>query len=375
VFHESLGPEKGALLLGGGGVGGGMSDEMWRLFFEHAGGENARLVIIPTSWGENSINYDPSFSILKEKFGKRGFRDVVVLHTRDRNEANTRAFAKPLKDATAVWFTGGRQWRTIDVYLDTRTHKELIKVLERGGIIGGQSAGASVQGSFLARGCRDENGSYSITGGQEIGFGFIKNTAIDQHHVQRNRHYDMFEILQNDPGILGIGVDESTAILLKNNQFEVIGERYVTIYDGTFWSPYFNLVDTLEAGEEKFYFLGNGTRYDIKQRRVISNKVLEHQALDSINFVDYVGKYQLGEGRQWYNTYIQHDTLFVQRTMGPNINPPIAIFPSERDTFFDRNSIWWYRFNRNVDGQVVEMIRDDNKSINGRSCVLRKLEN
>ena len=373
-LHESTGPNKGALLICGGGVGKGMNADMWKIFRQYAGGDTARLVFIPTSWGDGSLNYDTTFKVLKEEFKSYGFNDVEVIHTKDRNIANTDAFVEPLKKATAVWLSGGRQWRSADVYLDTKVHDELFKLLERGGIIGGASAGASIQGSFLVRGSREKDGGYYIMGGQETGFGFIANIAIDQHHLARNRQYDMFELLERDPEILGLGIDENTAILVEHNQFEVIGERYVTIYDGTFWSPYFNRIDTLTNGEEKFYFLSSGFKYDLKKRQVIVNKYLSHELLDSIKFVDYVGKYQLDEKRYWFDTFIQNDTLFMQRTMRDNVNNPIPVFPKGKDSFFDKGSTWWYHFERNTNNQVIRMTRNENKLINDRVLEFHKLD-
>lgn len=373
VVNESLGPKNGTLFIGGGGVQKGMNADLWKIFRQYAGNDTARLVIIPTSWGDNSLRYDTTFTVLKNEFKKYGFNDIEVIHTKERNIANTEEFVKPLKRATAVWLSGGRQWRSADVYLDTKVHNELFKLLERGGIIGGASAGASIQGSFLARGSREVNGSFYIMGGQETGFGFISNIAIDQHHLVRNRQYDMFELLERKPEILGIGIDENTAILVKHNQFEVIGERYVTIYDGTFWSPYFNDINTLKKGEEKFYFLSSGCKYDLKKRQVIVNKYLSHELLDSIKFVDYVGKYQIGEKRYWFDVVIKNDTLFVQRTQRDNVNNPIPVFPKGKDDFFDKGTTWWYHFHRNNENQVIGMTRDENKLINDRIFKFHKL--
>jgi len=180
---QSIGPSNGTLLIGGGG----MTDDMWQVFFELAGGDSAKLVVIPTAFDENSINYDPEFKILERDFKARGFSDVQFMHTRDSLFADTDEFVEPLKSATAVWLEGGRQWRLADAYLNTKTHTELRGVLNRGGIIGGHSAGASIQGSYLVRGGRGDEGNYKIMGDPEIGFGFVTNTAFDQHHFYRNR--------------------------------------------------------------------------------------------------------------------------------------------------------------------------------------------
>ena len=82
----------------------------------------------------------------------RGLKHVKMLHTHDPAIANTAEFAKVLSDATAVWFTGGRHHHIVDSYAGTLTYREFHKVLERGGVIGGSSAGATIQGEYLVRG-------------------------------------------------------------------------------------------------------------------------------------------------------------------------------------------------------------------------------
>ena len=83
---------------------------------------------------------------------KRGVKNVKMLHTHDPKVADTEAFVKDLRTADAVWFNGGRQWNIVDSYANTLTYRELHKVLERGGVIGGSSAGATIQGEYLVRG-------------------------------------------------------------------------------------------------------------------------------------------------------------------------------------------------------------------------------
>jgi len=370
VTANSSGPENGTLLIGGGG----MTDELWEIFNTYGGGENSKLVVIPTSWDDNSIKSDPTFSIIIRQFKNRGFREVTILHTKDPEIANTDSFVEPLKDATAVWLTGGRQWRTADVYLSTKVQEELFKLLERGGIIGGHSAGASIQGSYLVRGRRDENGGYYISGGQETGFGFLKNTAIDQHHIIRNRQFDMFELLEMHPELLGIGIDENTAILVQNNKFEVVGDSYVAIYDGTYWSPYLNEIEILKPREKKFYYLSNGDQYDLVQRHIINNKFRNPQENNSSNKKEYIGKYQLGNARCWFNVYIKNETLIAQRTLRTITNNPIILFPYEKDLFFDKESYWWFQFIRNNQNQVVGLEKKYNRLINDNIKTFTKIE-
>ena len=123
-----------------------------------------------------------------------GFKNVTVLHTRDRAEADSEGFVAPLKKARAVWFNGGRQWRIVDAFAGTRTQREIEAVLEHGGVIGGSSAGATIQGSYLVRGARDGN-DILMAKGHEQGFGYLRGVAIDQHILPRNRAADLVQVV------------------------------------------------------------------------------------------------------------------------------------------------------------------------------------
>jgi len=257
----TIGPSNGTLIILGGGD---LSESLIKRFIQIGGGLDAPMVIIPTADGQD--NYDDNFGeagMLK----KIGATNVKVLHTTDREIANTESFVEPLIDAKVVWFSGGRQWRLIDAYKNTLTEKMLWKVLENGGVIGGSSAGATIQGSFLVRG--DTRNNQIMMGDHQEGFGFLKNTAIDQHVLARNRHFDMIEILTQRPEVLGIGIDESTGIIVNGNQFEVIGESYVVVYDGSFWSREGSDLKKIPENTVLFYFLRAGDKYDLLNKRVI----------------------------------------------------------------------------------------------------------
>ena len=200
----------------------------------------------------------------------RGFKNVTVLHTRDREEANSKAFITPIENAKGVWFSGGRQWRHADSYLNTKTHEAFNDLLQRGGVIAGSSAGATIQGSYLARG--DTKANTIMMGDHEEGLNFLTNVAIDQHLMARNRQFDLFEILDNRPELLGIGLDENTGIIVKGNTFTVMGESYVAMYDGTRWSAELDTIYQLPKGSREFYFLKEGDKYDLANRKVIVEK-------------------------------------------------------------------------------------------------------
>ncbi|HSF18421.1 MAG TPA: cyanophycinase [Vicinamibacteria bacterium] len=249
LWAQEIGPKNGALVI----VGGAMEDEgIARRFIDLAGGPEAPIVVIPTA-GEGE-EYDQYYSGAR-RWRELGVENITVLHTRDRNVANSDDFVRPIREARGVWFSGGRQWRLADAYLDTRTELELHGVLERGGVIGGTSAGATIQGSYLVRG--DTKTNTIMMGDHVEGFAFLKNVAIDQHLLVRNRHFDLIPVIEKFPELLGIGIDEDTAIVVEGDSFEVIGQSLVAIYDSR---------RTLSDGG-RFYFLRNGDTYDLKQRQ------------------------------------------------------------------------------------------------------------
>ena len=245
---QEVGPANGSLVV----VGGAMRDPgIVRRFIDLAGGADAAIVVIPTAGG--AAEYDQFYPGLRQ-FRAAGATNLTVIHTNDRDEANSDAFVKPIQEAGGVWFPGGRQWRIADSYLDTRTEEELHRVLERGGVIGGSSAGASIQGSYLIRG--DTQTNTIMMGDHVEGFGFLRNVGVDQHLLRRNRQFDMLEVMEAMPDLLGIGIDENTAIVVQGDEFEVIGESYVVIYDSG---------AQIDTGGD-FYFLAPGDRFNMATR-------------------------------------------------------------------------------------------------------------
>jgi len=224
-------------------------------FIAAAGGTEAPVIFVPTA-GEKQ-NYgatDPGADFLR----RAGCRSLEILHTRDRREADTEAFASRVRRARAVFFGGGRQWRLVDSYLGTRTGREFEAVLRRGGVIAGTSAGATIQGSYLVRGAREGN-TIMMAPGYERGFGYLRHTAIDQHLLRRNRQNDLVAVIERHPELLGIGIDENTAIVVHGDGFEVIGSSKVAIYD-RHYKP-------AAPGEARYYFLTAGERFDLARRR------------------------------------------------------------------------------------------------------------
>ncbi len=224
VPAPAVGPRSGTLIVAGGGR---LGPEIMNRFIDIAGGKNARIVIIPTAGDDETFPEDWSGFV---PFREAGVQNVKILHTRDPRIADTESFVAPLRAATGVWIPGGRQWKLTDAYLDTRTLRELFALLERGGVIAGSSAGASVQASYLIRGAVEGN-TIVMAPGHERGFGFLRGAAVDQHILVRGRENDMLGVIKRYPELLGIGLDEGTAILVHGDLAEVIGRSRVAFYN------------------------------------------------------------------------------------------------------------------------------------------------
>lgn len=241
---------KGSLLIGGGG---GMGEAIWKRFIEMAGGPEARIVVIPTAM-EDPLAPESGEARALKRFGAK---NVVSLHTRSRRVANDPKFYAPLKEAMGVWFSGGRQWRFVDAYEGTQTEREIRAVLARGGAIGGSSAGASIQSEYMPRG--DPMGNLNIIAeGYERGFGYLKGVAVDQHFFARKRLKDMTELMGVYPQLLGIGIDEGTVIIVRDNIMEVVGKSKVAVY---------NRKGASSNQEKDYEELPAGSRYDLVARK------------------------------------------------------------------------------------------------------------
>jgi cyanophycinase len=229
---SSHGPPNGYLLI----TGGATEPRDYRRLVELGGGDKARIVVIPNA----SVTAPATQAELQEKYcGPKSpfaaFPQVpcTVMYTNDHATANSEAFVAPLKTATAVWFVGGRHWRIADAYLGTLTLKEFFHVLDRGGVIGGGSAGATIQGSYMVRGSAvpDDN-TIMMAPGHETGFGFLTNATIDQHVDVRHRENDLAPVMKAHPDLLGFGLDQATSMTVHGDTLTVNGPKRVAVWDG-----------------------------------------------------------------------------------------------------------------------------------------------
>jgi cyanophycinase len=225
-----VGPAAGSLFIHGGGA---LTRDQIKEFIALAGGVDVPFVIIPSAYPGDNWGDD---YVAKSFLTRAGVKNLRVVHTRDHDVANSAAFVEPLIAARGVWIDGGRQWRLADAYLGTRVQTELQNVLARGGVIGGSSAGATIQGSYMVRGAPEGN-HIMMAKGHEEGFALVKNMAIDQHVIARKRENDLVEVIAAHPELIGIGLDEGTAIVVQGDRARVIGLSKTLLYGSGIAGP------------------------------------------------------------------------------------------------------------------------------------------
>ena len=260
LFAQSTGPfpHLGKLIIIGGGT---IPDTIFHLFAESMGGKDRSMVVIPTATSDDE--YIAAGGHLK-KFSERGFTNLQTIHTRERKRANDKAFLESIKGANGLFFGGGDQQKMADAYADTRLHAEMRALLDRGGVIMGTSAGASIMGSLLMGG--DHRKNPHIPAKLPAGLGFMQHTAIDQHVLVRNRQFDLLPIMKSDTTLLGIAIDESTAAVVEGNILSVAGDSYVLIYDRAQWKQQEKAWGDVHR---PFLMLRQGQRYDLAKHEVL----------------------------------------------------------------------------------------------------------
>lgn len=213
------------------------------------------------------------FESYQKAFGELGAHDLVELYVEDRSETLEEEALGCLSDAAGVFFTGGDQLRISSQIGDTPVERKVREIHARGGVIAGTSAGASVMSeTMLVRGSSSE--SHRI-GDLHMapGLGLIPDVIIDQHFAERGRIGRLLGAVAQNPRVLGIGIDENTAIIVEGDRFEVCGAGAVYIVDGA-GVTHSNIAEaeperTLSMYDVRMHVLSAGDRFDLRRRRPV----------------------------------------------------------------------------------------------------------
>ena len=227
IQSQTVYPHGGKLIVIGGGD---IPESIYDFFAQSIGGKDQSIVYIPTATEDEEWIQQGQHLI---KFSSRGFTNLTTVHTRDRSKADLLQHIEAVRKAKGIFLGGGDQVNLANAYGGTQLHKEMIALLERGGVIMGTSAGATIMGSLLIGG--DHRKTPQLPQQFPIGFSFMEQTAIDQHVLVRNRQFDLIPVLERNPGVWGMAIDESTAAVVMRDSIQVIGNSYLMVYDPKDW--------------------------------------------------------------------------------------------------------------------------------------------
>ncbi len=254
-------------------IGGRKNASLMKRYVQLAGGEQAKVVIFPMA------STDPLEAALYQRYQleELGVSDVKFIIC-DSASADADSNLSILDDANSVFFSGGDQSRLTKALLGTKMLERIKEIYNNGGIIGGNSAGAAVMSKIMITGDELKNtdstrafitirkGNIKYT----EGFGFITSAIIDQHFVRRRRHNRLISLVLENPKLVGVAIDEETAIIVApDNTFEVLGDYTVIIYDATGAE---NITtdknENLSATNIRMHILKSGDKYDLSSRKI-----------------------------------------------------------------------------------------------------------
>lgn len=249
---------------------------MMRRFVDLAGGSgNARILVIPLASGEPA----DSSAYLVTEFRVLGADARLLSPT--RSSADSDSLSALADQFTGIWFGGGDQIRITHAILGTKFHRALVRRYREGAVIGGTSAGAAIMSDSMLTGSQrppgDTLGYYGDTysnvmrRGIEIvpGLGFIPGTIIDQHFIRRERHNRLLSVVLERPTMVGIGIDEATALIVKpDGEMEVFGRSAAAIYDARRASVTGQSAPLLGAGDVRMHLVPSGGTFNLRTGRV-----------------------------------------------------------------------------------------------------------
>lgn len=218
------------------------------------------------------------FESYQKAFGAIGVTDLVELYVEDRSESLSGPTLDILEGAAGVFFSGGDQLRISSQIGDTPLERRIRALHDSGGLIAGTSAGASVMSeTMLVKGASSE--SYRI-GDLHMapGLGLVPNVIIDQHFAERGRYGRLLGAVAHNPRILGIGIDEDTAIVVTGRVFKVIGSGAAYVVDGE-GATHSNIAEAgrdraLSMFDVRMHVLSSGDQFDLEKRTARAG---EHQ--------------------------------------------------------------------------------------------------
>ena len=254
VSSASADGPRGHLVLNGGGS---KPREVMELFVELAGGRDASIVVFPTASGEPDTG-----QYYQELFrDEYGCTDVSIAEVRSASDAQDPSIAARVLAAGGIFFSGGDQRRITRALIGTPVGEAVIEAHARGAVVGGTSAGTACQSPLMITG----DGDFTVITADNVelwqGLGLFPGVIVDQHFVARQRQNRLISVVLEHPELLGVGVDEATAVWVRpDGTFKVVGEGWVMVFDA--------------AGAEISHAEGPDGRRELGVRRLTTHVLL-----------------------------------------------------------------------------------------------------
>ncbi|MDP9362626.1 MAG: cyanophycinase [Chloroflexota bacterium] len=249
--------------------------EILERFVDLAGGKDARIAIVPTASEEAAESGEQYIKVFREL----GAGEADWLRIEQRPDASGEAALRLLGEATGIFITGGDQARLVSLIAGTASMECIRRRNAEGVVVGGTSAGASILPAHLMSGenplPENSNDAAARKGMVTLvaGFGLLQDVIVDQHFSQRGRLGRLLAVYAANPGLLGVGLDEDTAVLItRDGTLEVLGSGMVTIINGrNAVSDYYEreVGEVLTVVDSHLFALGPGRRFDLDARRPI----------------------------------------------------------------------------------------------------------
>jgi cyanophycinase len=260
-------PSRGHLVLNGGGSKPAVVMEK---FIELAGGPDANIVVFPTA---SELEDTGDFYI--DLFGSE-YRctNVWAAEVHDSSDAEDTDLAARVKAADGIFFSGGDQRRITESLLGTPVGDAVAVAFRRGAVVGGTSAGTACQSPLMITG----DGDFTIITKENVelweGLGFFPGVITDQHFVARGRQNRLISVVLEHPELLGVGVDEATAVWVRPDRtFKVLGEGWVIVFDAAYGQvtsgPWRNGATALGVHGMATHVLLPGEVFDTRAREVV----------------------------------------------------------------------------------------------------------
>lgn len=237
-------------------IGGGKrTPDILAKFIEFSGNENGKILVIPWASGEQEI----AFSNIKKEVADLSKISVENAPFAPLNNETKAILINQLKTAKGVFFCGGDQNRIMDVLKDEELYNMMHQMYKNSVVFAGTSAGTAIMSKIMITG----EGDFKTIDGSKVetkkGLGLVNEMIVDQHFIKRQRQNRLIGLIFQNPKLLGVGIDENTALVVEQNRYaEVLGESKVMIFEAL-----------KKPNEMKFLMLQKGEKYDLKKRKKI----------------------------------------------------------------------------------------------------------